>query len=165
METRPPPGATGDAPALVGNAADDPRGARLGIPVPRAGGRVKPGTAGRVLLVEDHDDLRGVTAEILREAGFAVGEVRDGREALARLAAPPLPDVVVLDLAMPRVDGVAFRAAQRRADAWAAVPVVVLTGYPELAALTPGVAVVLHKPCAPPDLLVVLRRLCLRVVR
>lgn len=68
--------------------------------------------APHVLVVEDDADLRELCAEILAEAGYAVSEASDGAEGLARLR-ERMPDLIVLDLRMPRVDGYEFLRRMR----------------------------------------------------
>jgi DNA-binding response OmpR family regulator len=58
----------------------------------------------RVLVVDDDPDIRGLLRELLGRRGFRVVEARDGQEAL-RLFFDERPDLVVLDIAMPRLDG------------------------------------------------------------
>lgn len=65
-----------------------------------------------VLVVEDDADLRELCAEILADAGYAVSEASDGAEGLARLR-ERMPDLIVLDLRMPRVDGYEFLRRMR----------------------------------------------------
>ena len=77
----------------------------------------------RVLVVEDDDDLRELVREVLRRAGLSVVEAADGRAALDRIRDDP-PDVVVLDLGLPQVDG--WEALQRIRDG-TNVPVLVLS--------------------------------------
>jgi CheY-like chemotaxis protein len=57
-------------------------------------------------LAEDHGDIRLLCARVLRGAGYEVIEADDGAEALAWLEREPLPDAIVTDLHMPRVDGI-----------------------------------------------------------
>ena len=79
------------------------------------------------LLVDDQPDLRLLLALVLEDSGFDVAEAAGGREALERLAAGPVPDVVLLDVQMPIVDGwqtlQAIRADRRTAD----LPVILCT--------------------------------------
>ena len=67
----------------------------------------------RVLLVEDDADLRDALAEALTESGLDVTTAVDGSDGLGKLR-DVRPDVVVLDLMMPKLDGWQFRVAQRR---------------------------------------------------
>ena len=57
-----------------------------------------------ILLIDDDDALRGVTSEILREAGYSVDEAPDGKSALALFEAGR-HDLVITDIAMPDMDG------------------------------------------------------------
>ena len=93
------------------------------------------------MVVEDEDSIREVTAAWLSDEGFAVTTACNGADALRQLR-HAWPDVIVLDLMMPVMDGWSFRAEQRAmGGAAAAVPVVVLSGARELDA-----AAVLSKP-------------------
>jgi len=60
-----------------------------------------------VLVVDDDGVIRETLRDLLEDAGHEVVEARDGQEALDRLRAAPDPLVVVLDVDMPRVDGLA----------------------------------------------------------
>lgn len=85
-------------------------------------------TVSRLLLVDDDDDIRETLAEALGDLGHAVQQAHDGREALAVLrASDPLPDLILLDLMMPTMDGVEFRREQQADATIANVPVVVLS--------------------------------------
>jgi len=83
-----------------------------------------------VLLVEDNIDDRFLTRRILRKAG--INEVRvanDGQEALNLLLTPgePLPEMLILDLRLPRVDGLKVFIELRRQERTMALPVLILT--------------------------------------
>ena len=82
---------------------------------------------GRVLVVDDDPGIVAVVSEALEEAGYEVQEVGNGGEAL-RLLEEWRPDVILLDLAMPVVDGPTFRSQQRWLDAAPHTPVVLLSG-------------------------------------
>ena len=62
-------------------------------------------TGARILLVEDDDDLRETVRDALEDASFRVDAVVDGEQALRYLRTQPAPDLIVLDLMMPRVSG------------------------------------------------------------
>ena len=85
----------------------------------------------RVLLVEDNSRLRRAFAGYLRGEGFEVDEAGDGQQCLAQMH-QVLPDVVVLDLVMPVMDGRAFAEACKSDPRLAPVPLVVLSGADEL---------------------------------
>jgi len=88
-----------------------------------------PQTAARktVLVVEDDRALRELYRSVLREAGYEVGAVEDGTDALHRIE-HWTPDVVVLDLALPRLDGRDLRHELRSRPETRDVPVIVVTG-------------------------------------
>jgi len=80
-----------------------------------------------ILVVEDDPGLRAAMTEALEDCGYEVACAGDGKDALAQLEASPAPSVILLDLAMPVMDGWSFRAAQRRDPRFAAIPTVVLS--------------------------------------
>ncbi len=83
-----------------------------------------------ILVVDDEEMIRDSLIEYLDENGYrAIGAV-DGRDALAKLAAPDRrPCVILLDLMMPIMDGKTFRTQQLRDPALAGIPVIVLSAY------------------------------------
>ena len=112
----------------------------------------------RVLGVDDDLDSREVVAEALADEGYKVRAAASGREALALLGAWR-PELIILDIWMPVVDGVEFRAEQER-DGFADIPVLLLTAadHPERYAEALA-APVLPKPFELDALLAEVRRL------
>jgi two-component system, cell cycle response regulator DivK len=109
----------------------------------------------KVLLVEDYGDAREMYTQYLELSGFEVVEASNGVEALQR-AFETHPDIVVMDLSLPVMDG---SEATRRLKAdrrTAHVPVIALTGYSVAgvldAARQAGCDTCLTKPCLPDDL-------------
>ena len=86
---------------------------------------------GRILVVEDDELLREALAEVLADDGHEVHTAMNGSDALGQLEAWE-PDVIVLDLMMPIMDGFAFRQEQRRRDLRPDVPVLVLSAVRDL---------------------------------
>lgn len=82
-----------------------------------------------VLLVEDHDELRWMLGDVLRQAGIPVLTARDGSDALniLRTVSEP-PAMVFTDLSMPRMDGRALVEALSVDENLKKIPIVVLTG-------------------------------------
>ena len=80
----------------------------------------------RVLVADDNTDMRRYLARLLRGAGYSVEAVTDGQQALESIRAV-VPDLVVSDVMMPRLDGLELVAALRADPRTAAVPVVLLS--------------------------------------
>jgi len=81
-----------------------------------------------VLVIEDHTPIRECIAEVLEMEGYSVAQARDGREGLRVARAQP-PNLILLDLMMPNMDGWQFRAAQKDDAALADIPVIVLSAF------------------------------------
>jgi DNA-binding response OmpR family regulator len=81
---------------------------------------------GRVLVVDDNDDIRSLVEFKLTQAGYAVEAARDGVDALAQVRGW-LPDLVVLDVAMPGMTGYEVCKEMRGDPATAHIPVIMLT--------------------------------------
>src|SRR3954462_11118587 len=84
----------------------------------------------RVLIVDDDRDIRESLGELLTEEGFTVEASWNGKSALARLEEGLRPDVIVRDIMMPAMDGLALRSLQRKHPVLADIPVVGLTAFP-----------------------------------
>jgi len=67
---------------------------------------------GRILLVEDDFAVRRTLAEVLIDEGYDVDCAANGAEAILSLGSSPRPRVIILDLWMPYMDGLEFRALQ-----------------------------------------------------
>jgi two-component system, cell cycle response regulator DivK len=112
-----------------------------------------------VLVVDDYSDTRDMYAEYLDYAGYRAQTASDGREAVRR-ALQAHPSAIVMDLAMPVLDGWEatriLHADPRTCD----IPIVVLTGHAlneqKQRARDSGATLVLNKPCPPKELLEVL---------
>ena len=107
----------------------------------------------RILVADDDADSRAVARDALVQAGFDVIEAVDGLEALAAVDRDK-PDMVLLDLSMPRLDG--WEAARRlKAGVSAGTPIVAFTAHAlagdEEKARDAGCDDYLAKPCTPKD--------------
>src|SRR5688500_19573401 len=92
------------------------------IDIPKAVDDVSPSL--RILIVEDHDDLADALRTNLRSEGYHAAVASDGRQALAMVRADP-PDIVVLDLGIPGLDGLALLSRLRAEGHWC--PVLILS--------------------------------------
>lgn len=115
-----------------------------------------------VLIVDDYDDALTVWTTLLQAEGFEVLTAANGPDALAA-ALESVPQVAVLDLALPGMSGVEVARAVRASGVARLLPLVALTGYSEPSQLQQardaGFDVVLTKPCEPSMLLAEIRRL------
>ncbi|MBY0278190.1 response regulator [Candidatus Binatia bacterium] len=106
----------------------------------------------RVLVVDDDREIRGLVAGTLRRDGYTVVEAGDGPEALD-VAIRLVPDLVLLDMTLPGMDGVEVARQLKASPALATIPVVALSALTQEAvqqrALAAGCERYLTKPCAP----------------
>jgi signal transduction histidine kinase/CheY-like chemotaxis protein len=158
--------ALADIPVVIVTIVDEQR---RGIALGAAGYLTKPidrerlieivsqlrvaGAPGRVLVVEDDEDQRQLLRTILGARGWSVREAANGRLALDAITAE-LPDLILLDLMMPEMDGFELVAALQANAAWRAIPVVVVTALDLTAEdrqrLNGGVEHILSKHAFPP---------------
>jgi len=113
-----------------------------------------------VLIVEDDADLREMMAQLLSLEGFLAETAPNGRDALQYLERGDRPDVILLDLMMPVMDGWEFRRRQVADPTIATVPVVVLSAVDPSRAGDLGGAAFLKKPLDFDQLLELVRRFC-----
>jgi two-component system, cell cycle response regulator DivK len=117
---------------------------------------------GTVLIVDDIVDVRELYAKHFRSRGFRVITARDGVTGIVA-AERSRPDLIVMDLSMPGLDGITATARLKKAPQTRHVPILILTGYPlravERGAFEAGPDGFLTKPCLPEDLETHVRRL------
>jgi CheY-like chemotaxis protein len=115
-----------------------------------------------VLIVDDVQDNRTIYVLFLKFSGFRVAEAENGEEALQK-ATTLLPDVVVMDLSLPVMDGWEATRRLKRDARTKKIPIVVLTGHalPQYAqaARDAGCDLVITKPCLPEQLMEALHRI------
>ena len=115
-----------------------------------------------ILVVDDYQDAREMYAEYLQFSGFRVAEARNGNEAVAQ-AFTLLPDLILMDLSLPGMDGWEATRLLKGDDRTKHIPVVALTGH-ALAGASDGAKKAgcdsfVTKPCLPDDLVVEVRRM------
>jgi two-component system, OmpR family, response regulator MtrA len=114
----------------------------------------------RVLVADDHADTRDMFRIYLETIGIEVRLAPDGAAAV-QLAHNCLPDVIVLDVRMPKVSGHEAVRLLRADKTTARIPIILLTGAVDDAnsqALAGSVEAAVTKPCAPADLAGIIRR-------
>jgi CheY-like chemotaxis protein len=118
-------------------------------------------TAPLVLVIDDVEDNRDLYAQFLRHEGFRVELAADGEAGLAK-AMTVQPNVIVLDLGLPALDGWEVARRLKASQATATIPVVALTGHATAEAreraLAAGVDEFCTKPFLPVDLIATIRR-------
>lgn len=82
----------------------------------------------RVLVVEDNDLNLELVTDVLRNAGYDVDPARTAEEGL-RLAQEQAPDLVLMDIGLPGMDGLAATRELKRSDRTSRVPVILLTAH------------------------------------
>jgi DNA-binding response OmpR family regulator len=109
----------------------------------------------KLLIVEDNSELLELFRLSLKDAGFTVTTAANGVEALAKARAT-VPDLIVLDLVLPELDGFAVCEALRREEATSAKPILALTGlsseFARFAGLESGADEFVTKPVSPDHL-------------
>jgi DNA-binding response OmpR family regulator len=108
-----------------------------------------------VLVADDEEDIRALVAFRLKRAGYEVITAADGEEALL-LATTRLPDLVVLDMMMPKATGLEVTRSMREHDATKGIPVILLTARAQEGDVVRGFGAgaddYVKKPFSPQDL-------------
>jgi CheY-like chemotaxis protein len=87
---------------------------------------------GAVLIVDDDEPFRVALTSVLVDEGYPVATAAHGQAALAYLRANAPPRLILLNLVMPVMNGWVFRAEQQQDPALAAIPVVLVSGVPDV---------------------------------
>jgi CheY-like chemotaxis protein len=119
-----------------------------------------------VLVVDDEEDVRNFLELALLEAGFEVETAGDGNEALEKVKQQK-PDLISLDLVMPKKSGARFYRELSKRKEWAKIPIIIVTGHArdeigkaDLRELTmSGPGIYLEKPVSPPRYVSAVKRL------
>src|SRR5258708_145087 len=116
----------------------------------------------KILLVDDNNELLELLRLSFQDAGFSIITASDGIEALKK-ARSLLPDLILLDLMLPEMDGFAVCETLRRDPATASLPVLMLSGMsgqlPKYAGLESGGTDFISKPASPASLLAKIREM------
>jgi CheY-like chemotaxis protein len=114
------------------------------------------------LIVDDDAATRTAMTLVLEGTGYRVSSASDGHEALDHLQRSKPPDLILLDLMMPRMDGWQFREQQWRSPALASIPIVILSAAGDVPLHAAALHAVgyLEKPVEFEKLLATIRRHC-----
>lgn len=102
-----------------------------------------------ILIVEDHAETREVLERLLRMRGYDVVTARDGLEAISYLQSGAQVAAIILDLAMPVMDGIELSQHIRMTPEWAHIPVIIYTAMD--VEPVPSVAGIIRKGSDDPD--------------
>jgi two-component system, OmpR family, alkaline phosphatase synthesis response regulator PhoP len=109
----------------------------------------------KILIVEDDTDLLEMLRLSFKSAGFSIATATNGIEALKKVRSL-LPDLIVLDLVLPELDGFAVCEILRKDRATATIPIIMLTGlsseFTRFAGLESGATDYVTKPVTPSEL-------------
>lgn len=83
--------------------------------------------AKRILVVEDDTSIRELLVELLESEGYEVSSAVNGLEGIRHLQNNLKPDLILIDLMMPVMDGYTFRTEQLKNDLWSTIPTVVMS--------------------------------------
>jgi two-component system, cell cycle response regulator DivK len=116
----------------------------------------------RILVVEDQEDNRRIIRDLLMSAGYELVEAADG-EAGVRLAATERPDLILMDIQLPVLDGHEATRRIKQNPELRAIPIVVVTSYAlsgdDAKAMAAGADGYVAKPFSPRELLATIRKL------
>jgi len=132
-------------------------------PAPSLRGRAGGEAEGlSILLAEDNDDVAMLICNMLRDEGYSVSRAIDGQEALEMLR-EELPDMLITDIAMPRMDGLELMRNVRADETMCCLPIVVVSARVEdherLEGISAGAEVYLAKPFINEELLLIVNKL------
>ena len=82
----------------------------------------------KILIIEDEPDVRNYLSACLEDAEFRVQSAINGTEGLEAVRESP-PDLITLDMVMPRKSGLRFMRELRQYEEWASIPVIVITAH------------------------------------
>jgi two-component system cell cycle response regulator DivK len=115
----------------------------------------------RVLIVEDHEDNRRILRDLLTSAGYELIEAVTGEDGVA-LAEAHRPDLILMDIQLPGLDGYGATRRIKANPALSAIPIIAVTSYAlsgdDAKALEAGCAAYIAKPYSPRELLATIRR-------
>jgi CheY-like chemotaxis protein len=126
------------------------------FPMPKLAGK-------KILIVEDDPIMREGLGVAIEQEGGRAAFATNGREALSHLHARSLPDLILLDMLLPLMDGWSFLSQFKQLGEWSHVPVVIITGLAIASrewGATLGAIDVVKKPAPMDDFVAAIRRNC-----
>jgi CheY-like chemotaxis protein len=123
-----------------------------------------PKASCNVLVVDDDAEIRETLVEVLEERGYRAVAASNGKQALDALHRGTRPELILLDMMMPVMDGAQFRAKQQEEPSLAGIPVVLISAHDDLSKRMRELhaEAALQKPISFRDLLDTVKRFCAR---
>ena len=123
-----------------------------------------PDASCNVLVVDDDAEIRETLVEVLEERGYRAVAASNGKQALDALQRGTRPELILLDMMMPVMDGAQFRAKQQEEPSLAGIPVVLISAHEDLSKRMRELRAeaALQKPISFRDLLDTVKRFCAR---
>jgi DNA-binding response OmpR family regulator len=119
----------------------------------------------RILIVDDEQDICTYLSTLFDDHGYSTSSASDGEEALNEVEAE-IPDLITLDISMPKKSGIKFYREMRENDPWKSVPIIIVTGISEdfkrfisTRHQVPPPDGYLSKPIEPEEILAMVRKL------
>jgi CheY-like chemotaxis protein len=118
----------------------------------------------KLMIIDDDEDIRESLVDLLGHEGFTAVGMPDGSAALAKLSLGDyVPDLILLDLYMPKMSGDQVRALLQEDPRWAKIPIIICSGDDVTHELRASVFGVLQKPYDLDRLLELARDVCARI--
>jgi CheY-like chemotaxis protein len=115
---------------------------------------------GCILVADDDRAIRETLAEVLRDEGYDVRTAANGQQALEICGAQPTPDLILLDLQMPVMDGLEFMRVKNCEKTLSRIPICVMTAARVIPTAPMSAAAYLYKPIGLAELMDVVKRYC-----
>jgi CheY-like chemotaxis protein len=165
MSTRQKTGTKSGSAAVARKSGSSSKGAAAKTPAsgkPAAKTSAKAAAGPKVLVVDDYQDAREMCVEFLIHCGYRATEAKDGQEAVEKALAEQ-PDVILMDLSLPGVDGWEATRRIKKDERTKHIPVIALTGHAlaghSEGAKDAGCDSFLTKPCLPDQMVAEVKRM------
>jgi CheY-like chemotaxis protein len=114
--------------------------------------------AKKILLVDDDNDTINIVCDVLVKEGYEVETAANGLEALEKISSDNRPDLIILDIMMPKLDGISLSLKLKASPLAASIPIIVITAYGQSDDVLSSrseiqVSAYMKKPLAMPELL------------
>ncbi|MFZ4714732.1 MAG: response regulator [Bacteriovoracaceae bacterium] len=110
-------------------------------------------SAKKILVIDDDDSVRELLVEVLQNEGYELMSATDGMDGMNILKRGPIPDLILMDLRMPQMDGETFRHLQLENSRWVQIPTILMTADDQINGKSLNMSAYLKKPIQLDELL------------